>query len=287
MEFRFSRKISSVTAGLAIAMIIASYWQYTRHQGKLRYIQLLGLRLESPITPIKEVLSPPATDTAAWNALLHRRLAVSGRFDFEHEMVLRNRRLGIQPGVYAITPLRIEGTDAAVLVSRGFIPLPHAQRPLRARYQNQETIEFVGLVKESLAEGLLAPRDPPTGPGYPWVDAWLRVNIPKIQKQLPYKILPVYLEIMESGDTKGVEEKIISSHSGRDEIFMLQGGAQRIASYDYVPDLKYPVPVFDTVVPPGRHRGYIFEWAFMALITLLMGFVLQLRRPAGSAPKNY
>ena len=42
---------------------------------------------------------------------------------------------------------------------------------------------------------------------------------------------------------------------------------------------KYPIPVYDTVIPPGRHLGYVFEWAVMALMTFLICLILQFKRP--------
>jgi hypothetical protein len=44
------------------------------------------------------------------------------------------------------------------------------------------------------------------------------------------------------------------------------------------PDAEYPFPAYDTTPPPDIHIGYVYEWAFMALLTFLIGLVLQFRR---------
>jgi hypothetical protein len=82
---------------------------------------------------------------------------------------------------------------------------------------------------------------------------------------------------METEDTKGVEEQIVSTASGRDELFFLGGSDTQLSGVQNIPELNYPVPIFDTVIPAGRHFGYIFEWALMALVTALAGVVLQLK----------
>ena len=38
------------------------------------------------------------------------------------------------------------------------------------------------------------PADPPLGPDLPRLDAWFRVDLPRIQEQTPYPLLPVYVE---------------------------------------------------------------------------------------------
>jgi len=235
--------------------------------------------LNENVSPLLQVFPSSNENGPLWGKLHHRRITVSGTYDFEHEMVLRNRRYESFPGVYAITPLKIDGRDDYILVSRGFVPLHLSSREIRKKFQRNEKAIFTGLVKESSPQKAFSPNDPETGPDKPWVDAWLRIDIQKMAKQLPYKVLPLFLEVMETPEVKGVEEKIVTSKSGRDDMLIFPGPESKIKSEKDVPDLNYPLPVFDTVVPPGRHQGYIFEWAFMAFMTFLIGILLQLRRP--------
>ena len=283
MRFRFSPKVTIIGSLLIIGMLRLSYWQYERHLAKLDYIKLLSSRLNEPVTPFNSLLervNQEGVYTADnWEPFFRRRVAVSGQFDFSHEVVLRNRRYEGIPGVYALAPLKLEGSEYYILVSRGFIPLPYSPLEERKKFQRDAQITFTGLLKETVPPKFLAPSDPVAGDVKPWVDAWLRVDLANMQKQLPYKILPVFLEVMESGDVKGVEEKIVSSKSGRDEMFMLPGQESAIKSDQDIPAIAYPVPIYDTVVPPGRHQGYIYEWAGMAVMTFLVCLVLQLKRP--------
>ena len=51
-----------------------------------------------------------------------RRAVVRGTYNFSQEIVLRNRTHNEIPGVHALVPLRMAGSDAAVLVDRGRSP---------------------------------------------------------------------------------------------------------------------------------------------------------------------
>lgn len=278
MKIHFRWKVTVICLSLAGVMLRLSYWQWNRYEEKQAYIARMHARLQDPVVELAHLVSSPSLD---WSSLPYRRVHVKGRYDFEHEMALRNRRYGNIAGVHALTPLELDLPGNAprihVLVSRGFIPLSRSDREKRREFQREREADFVGLIKESVAAKFLAPKDPPAGPEFPWVDDWLRVNIPAIQRQLPYQVLPIYLEEMEHGDSKGVEEQILNAPSEREELLFLGDRSASLAQVQKEPDLPYPVPVYETVIPPGRHFGYIFEWAFMALATVLIGLVIQLR----------
>jgi surfeit locus 1 family protein len=284
MRFRYSPRVTIICLLLIAGMLRLSYWQWQRHQWKLGLIKDLQSRLEIPIAELYSLAQTPNVD---WGALVFRRVKLSGTFDFEHEMLLRNRRFEKVMGVHAVTPLRLDGSNLAVLVDRGFIPQTKSEREIRKAYQKPARLEFVGLIKESVPRKFFAPSDPPAGLHLPWVDRWLRIDVESMRQQLPYPVLPIFLETMETQDAKAVEQKIVdASASGRDEMFFLNGAQElgTLAKED-VGNGVYPIPVFDTVIPPGRHLGYVFEWAAMAVMTALICLVLQLRRPKALEPQ--
>jgi len=69
--------------------------------------------------------------------LLHRGIVLRGSWDAPHTVFLDNRQMRGAPGFYVVTPLKLEGSDAAVLVQRGWAPrnfdrreqLPAVQTP--------------------------------------------------------------------------------------------------------------------------------------------------------------
>ena len=275
MEFRFSLKVTLVTGTLAFGMVCASIWQWDRHLQKQDLISRLHETLTLEPIPIAELLSQKPT----WDDLTFRRVKLSGTYDFSREAILRNRNLEGRAGVHAITPLKLDSSDTYILVDRGFIPMGREGRDNRAQYHKPERADIFGLVKASAYQKFLAPADPPAGDGRPWVDQWLRVDIPAMSKQLPYNVLPVYVEIMEDPNDPLLASKIVrEGNAGRNDVLMYTGQTAKNFGMDS-PDTAYPIPTYDITPPPDIHLGYVYEWAFMALITVGIGVIMQLKRP--------
>lgn len=276
MEFRFSPKVTLVTGALAIGMVCASVWQWDRHLQKQDLITHLHETLTLDPIPLADLL----TTNPAWEQLTFRRIKVAGSYDFEHETLLRNRNLEGRAGAHAITPLKIDNSNLYLLVDRGFIPLGRETKEQRAQYHEPQHVELYGLVKNSMSPKFMAPNDPPTGDGRPWVDQWLRVNIPQMRKQLPYEVLPIYIEVMEDPNDPLLASKIVrEGAAGRNDVLMLTG-QKNVENFGMdSPNIRYPIPTYDITPPPDIHLGYVYEWAFMALITVAIGFIMQLKRP--------
>lgn len=251
-------------------MLRLSWWQWHRHLEKQELIKVLDARLAEEPSPVSKVLerNAPLSD------LVHARVRVEGEYDFAHEVVLRNRRYDGMAGVHVLTPLKIPGEERRLLVSRGFLPLLDSEREVRVKYHTPPHVAFVGLIKEPLTAHLFAPKDPEPLMGK-WVDAWLRPDILKIQKQLPYPLLPFYVELMDEEDIGKVREKILTSSSDKEELLSLT--TRKVSATPDYTKYSFPISVYDVIVPPGKHLGYVYEWAFMALMTGLICLVLQLR----------
>ena len=82
-------------------------------------------------------------------ALMHRRMSLRGQWLAQHTVFLENRQMNGKPGFFAMTPLKIEGTGAVVLVQRGW-----AQRSFTDRTALPELTTPVGVVE---LQGHLAP----------------------------------------------------------------------------------------------------------------------------------
>lgn len=187
----FSRRQLPVTLFVllaALTMVGLGFWQLQRRQQRLaRNAQILqGLN-----APAARITGPPG-DPAT---LAYRRVAVAGAFDYDREIVLRNRARDGSPGVHALTPLRIAGSDTAVLVDRGWIPYGQSSPEARRVFRGPATAEVRGIVRPSQSEPTgLAPKDAPLGPNRPRLDAWFWIDTGRIQQQMPYKLLPFYIE---------------------------------------------------------------------------------------------
>lgn len=276
MRVIFSPKTTVITTLLATGMICASIWQWNRHLWKQEVIEELNNTLHREPVDLESL----AKEKPSWEKETFRRVKVSGNFDFEREFLLRNRNLNGRAGAHVITPLKLDGSSEYVLVDRGFIPIGREEQEQRKRYQTPGHTSFYGLIKNSTPRKWLAPKDPPAGNGSPWVDKWYRVDIPNVQAQIPYPLLPIYLETMEDPNDPLLVSKIVrEGTAGRNDVLMLTGQKQVENFGMDSPDTKYPIPTYDITPPPDIHLGYVYEWAFMALLTILIGIVLQLKRP--------
>lgn len=88
-------------------------------------------------------------EAAQRQALLHRRMALKGHWLPAHTVFLDNRQMNARPGFFALTPLKLEGTGALVLVQRGW-----AQRSFTDRTALPVVETPLGLVE---VQGHLAP----------------------------------------------------------------------------------------------------------------------------------
>lgn len=276
MRFHFSLLTTVVTLGLALGMVRLSIWQWDRHIQKQELVEHLERKLLEPPAPISDLIrSSNDISQETW-----RRVRFSGEYDFQHEMIVRrNRGPNDRAGFHVITPLMLDNDAGQILIDRGFIPLGREGKETRKEYHRPSRVDHIGLIKNSMPQKFLAPSDPPTGLDKPWVDVWIRVDINKMSLQLPYPILPVYLEIMENPQDPGVSQKIFKeSSTGRNEVLSITG-TQKVENLGMEsPDVSYPIPLFDTTPPPDIHLGYVYEWAFMALLTLGIGLIKQFKR---------
>ena len=257
-------------------MVRLSAWQWDRHLQKLELIDHLESNLKLPPIDLTEL----ARTSKDWSEPVFRRVKLSGTYDFEHEMLLGNRRFEGRAGSHVITPMQVDGNGLWVLVDRGFIPLGKESKEVRKPYQRPAHMDMYGLIKGSMRREFLSANDPDVGPGKPWGDAWLRVNIDQMKKQLPYDVLPIYLEVMPDPNDPTVKESIVrESEGGRDDVLFYSGQKQVQTFGMDAPEDAYPIPVHDTTTPPDIHLGYVYEWLFMAVITLGIGIILQMRRP--------
>ena len=62
-----------------------------------------------------------------------------GRFDYEHELVLAGRTRQGSPGVELLTPVRVAGSDTAVLVNRGWVYSPDGATVDHARWREGDS----------------------------------------------------------------------------------------------------------------------------------------------------
>jgi surfeit locus 1 family protein len=284
MEFKLSLKKTLICLTLAFGMAAASVWQWNRHIQKQELIKTLQTTLKSEVVDLAQLIQSDLQTAPDWRQHIWRRIRVSGTYDFSHEVIVRrNRGSNDQAGFHVVTPLKIASSENYILVDRGFIPLGRQEREYRKRYQSPHHADIYGIIKESSVAKFLGPKDPDAALDRPWIDLWIRINTSALQRQLPYPILPIYIEVMEDPNDPFLVNKIVKEGSaGRNDVLALTGQKQ-VQNFGLdSPDLAYPIAHFDTTPPPDIHLGYVYEWAFMALLTIGIGVIAQFKRPTGA-----
>lgn len=97
-------------------------WQLDRAHQKESLAQAIQVREGMAPLGAAELLA------ADRRALLHRPVRLQGQWVPEHTVYLDNRQMDGRVGFYVLTPLRLAGSDAAVLVQRGWAPRDFRQR---------------------------------------------------------------------------------------------------------------------------------------------------------------
>ncbi len=187
--------------GLVVLFVNFGLWQLRRLAQREMYNALLESRLEADSQPFNRLISDYSF-TAPENAedsVAYRRASATGRFDTANEVLLRSRAYDESPGYHVLTPLRLSG-GRALLVDRGWVPFALDDPPIREAAPPDAPVKVTGILKP--------PEVPPAGGGFldrlgliqkdPAVgelEAVFFVNPVRLERQLPYTLEPVFLEL--------------------------------------------------------------------------------------------
>jgi surfeit locus 1 family protein len=160
-------------------------WQLARLGEKLRRNESIVQQQRAAPADITRL----PRDTASAH---YRSALVAGRFDYDHELVLSGRTHAGSPGVDLITPVRLPGSDTAVLVNRGWVYSPDGGRVDRARWRESDSAAVTGYVEVYAPDaGVTASAADPR--------IVRRVSRSEIASKIPYPVAPYYL--VATGDT--------------------------------------------------------------------------------------
>lgn len=108
----------TLLALLAVAVTASlGRWQLSRAATKEALQASMEARLAEPVLDGATLRGEVVAD-----ALLHRRIVARGQWLADRTVFLDNRQMNGRVGFFVVTPLRLEGSDAAVLVQRGWVP---------------------------------------------------------------------------------------------------------------------------------------------------------------------
>jgi surfeit locus 1 family protein len=169
----------------AAVFVRLGVWQLARLHEKVQ-------RNEAIVHQQREIPVPFASLPRDTVAAHYRSASASGRFDYPNELALSGRTHQGSPGVELLTPLRMPGSDTAVLVNRGWVYAPDGATANRARWREQDTATVTGYVEQYMPDAgtTSAASDP---------RIVRRVSRSEIAAKIPYPVAPYYL--VATGDT--------------------------------------------------------------------------------------
>jgi cytochrome oxidase assembly protein ShyY1 len=226
---------------LVITMINLGFWQLRRLHERKAYNASVRANETQPAQPAEDVLHA-GDPVSVGHDLNFRRVSATGTYDTSNEIIVRARSLDETPGVWALTPLRLPDGNG-VIVLRGFLPSQGTLEKVPADAEPPSgEVTITGLVQETQTRGAFGPTDPATG----HLDTMARADVARIAKQLPYPILPAYVQLQtQSPPQAGIQPRVL------------------------------PEPVLDE----GPHLSYAIQWFIFTTIALI-GYPLILRRKA-------
>ena len=242
MKQLFTRKwlLATLLVLAAMAVIIRlGIWQLDRLESRRTFNAKVQAQLDQPELVLGgEALGAPLAE------MEYREVVVVGEYDHTQEIALRNQYLNNQWGVHLITPLKINGSDQAVLVDRGWISAADFEGGDWSKFNEPGIVEVRGVIRASRSQADFGSRSDPTPvPGGAPIRAWNFVNVPAISQQASLSLLPAYIQEKPAADWNGLPIRT-------------------------QPELD---------LTEGPHLGYALQWFTFATI-LGIGYLVYIRR---------
>jgi surfeit locus 1 family protein len=219
-----------------MVMIRLGIWQLDRLAGRRAFNEQVLSQIDEPSLPFTaDIVSGDL------GSLEFRTVQIEGQYELANTLVLGNQVWDEQIGVHLLTPMKIAGTNAAILVDRGWVPFQDWEnRNLRA-YDEPGTIVIEGMLRATQSKlGLRDCLDETAGeaPFQVWCLA-----LDGIAASLPYDLLAVY--VIQAPD-----------------------GQQTAPPYRGIPKIE---------ISEGPHLSYAIQWFTFSAI-LVIGYPFFVRR---------
>jgi surfeit locus 1 family protein len=228
------RGLLAVVVAVVVAAVCTrlGIWQLDRlDQRRARNAAIVSATALPPIELRGDSLAAVMRHPDAYH---YRRAVVEGSYDAAHDFLLRGRAMAGRPGVHVVTPLRIAGTDTAVLVLRGWLPSPDAATADPRPSAEPGAREVRGIIQTLQTEGGAIPMQETVNGDT--VSTFQRIDPRALRPTIPYPLLPVYLQILPSPPSSAA-----------------------------APLARVPLPPLDE----GPHLGYAIQWFGFAAVAIL------------------
>ena len=217
-----------VVAGIVV-MVNLGFWQLRRLDQRRDFNARVEARGELPPEPLDDVLASGPPDAIEW-----RTVTVTGRYLGDEQFLVVNRSQGGRAGENVATPLDL-GDGRTLIVNRGFVPLSVDVPPAP-----DGVVDVVGRIRQSQTRRTGQLSDPTEGD----LTEVQRLDIPRLEQQLPGDVVPVYVDLLTSDPPEAA---------------------------------GLPGPVVRPPLGEGPHLSYAVQW-FIFSVCAAVGWVLAVRR---------
>jgi surfeit locus 1 family protein len=230
----------------SLVMVRLGYWQLDRLEQRRAFNTRVQAQIDEEPLDLNQALV--SDQTSQFQSSLHdmeyRTVLVEGEFDHTQEVVLRNQAWNNQLGVRLLTPLKISGTQQSILVDRGWVPYEDYTAGRLDKYRVAGIQQVQGRIRRSQVRPDIGTRtDPNPGESDEPLQAFFLANVDRIAVQVPYPLLPVYVQWAPDGTGE------LPPHRSA-----------------FIPELT-----------EGSHLGYALQWFTFAVI-LAAGYPFFVKR---------
>lgn len=242
MSFRFLTRLNWILWSLlALVMVVTmlglAKWQWDRLHERRELNELVQARMELPVIPLEELVTPgEELDDAGTDELELRQVSATGTYMADDQVLIANRTFEGIAGWWVVTPL-LTGDGSAVAVNRGWVPMtvdPNGSWDSFAPPVGE--VEVTGVLQPSQTRRAGPMDEPKTLP---------RLNVEEIDDRLgEVELVPMWVQLLD----------------------------QQPAQPSGEPAMLPLPPLGD-----GPHLNYAGQWLIFATLTVVVYVVLVLR----------
>lgn len=236
--FRPNVLLTLLTVLMLGACIKLGMWQYSKAQSRQILQTQLNARLNEPAVKLPAKIEPLEN----WR---YKRVKFTGKYDTRYQLLLDNQVQNTVAGYHVLTPMQVDGSNAYVLVNRGWVARTAAnvgempKPPTIDTPQGKQQIEGdIGLP----ANKFFTMDSLPATDGK-WQPVWQNLDMARYAKSVPFVVQPFVVRLDAKSNA---------------------GGFVR----------NWP--------PPGErvtmHLGYAYQWFGFALTLLVIYIVLNIKK---------
>lgn len=227
-----------VLAGVVV-MVNLAFWQMRRLDERKDFNAHVTANIDADpvrlgdLVPVDGDVGDPALDDVEW-----RPVVATGEFLVDEQFVVVNRSQSGVPGLIVVTPLQLDD-GRLLLVERGFVPLSE-EATIDTLTPPPGDVEVLGRLRVSQQRRTGQLSDPTDGD----LTQVQRVDIPRLEAQLPGEAVPMYVEMIDSAPPEPA---------------------------------PLPQPLEEPSLSEGSHLSYTVQWFIFALCAVV-GWVFAVRR---------